>query len=439
MSWLDFFQTPTSSCTIHFGRGIHAEISPNEEELFNKSYEAFEKKEIVLAYEYFFLSLLNYTKNKENENIVLEKRDNTLFFTLFQGSAKIEGTVTQENLYAEATIVKSKDASVALKRYILERNYQLTYANYFSDATYIKIKLYQDNITLSPQKIFFPLRELALNADFDKEHIKSEFPTIPLQEISHLKKIKQEELQTKYSYLQKWIKELEEKILTLPSNDNSGMQSFLYLNLLFKIDYLLVPKYKIYQELSKKLQEYFSNELSTLEAKNEELRKYLSSLQELSFEAFSQNFYTAKYTFNPIEKSSYEDVINFIEESLNKLRWYKHNRYPQVIPTIYNYIAFHSLYNFGMNSVLKELFHTLVTILNSSFFDALQCTHNFYDIENDKLQKKAIISHLKNIEERGIQKYKSLIIASEELNFDSLESFSYSYYNMLKNINFEEI
>ena len=44
MNWLDFFQTAKSTCDINFGRGINASINPEEEELFYKSYEAFEKK-----------------------------------------------------------------------------------------------------------------------------------------------------------------------------------------------------------------------------------------------------------------------------------------------------------------------------------------------------------------------------------------------------------
>jgi hypothetical protein len=438
MSWLDFFQTTESTCNIHFGRGIHAQISPQEEELFNNSYEAFEKKEILDAYEYFFTSLINFTQNTPNDNITIKRQEKSLEFTLYQGAAKINGTITKERLYAEATIVKSADASVALKRYILERNYQLTYANYFSDAEFIKIKLYQDNITLSPQKIFFPLRELALNADFDKEHIKSEFTEIALEDISHLNATAQSELEIKYSFLQQWIQELEAKVLTLPSNDNSGMQSFLYLNLLFKIDYLLVPKFKIYQRLSKKVQEYFSNEHSTIEAKNEELRKYLLKLKAMAFEEFCENFYKAKYTFNPIEKSPYDDVVSFINESLSKVRWYKNNRYPQVIPTIYSYIAFHSLYNYGMNSVLKELFHMLVNIQNTAFIEALGCPV-FYDTKTETLNKKAITAKLKTISQEAQKKYKSLSIFSEELNFNSLNEFSNSYYAMLKNLDFEEL
>jgi len=438
MSWLDFFQTTQSTCHIHFGRGINANISPDEEELFNNSYEAFENKNILDAYEYFFKSLINYTDSSPNNNITLQREDDTLQFCIYQGSAKIIGTIDEKTLKAESTMIKNEDASVALKRYILERNYQLTYSNYYSDKHHIKLKLYLDNITLSPQKIFFPLRELALNADFDKEHIKSEFVKAKLQDIDHLTPINDKELNIKYKALHKWIDESQEKVLTLPSNDNAGMQAFLYLNLLFKIDYLLVPKYNIYHKLSKKVQDYFSDENPTIESKNEELKRYALTLREMSFEDFSSNFYTAKYTFNPTEKSSFDEIVKFINESILKIKWYKNNRYSQIIPVIYKYMAFYILYNYGLNSAQKDIIHTLVEVQNSSYFNELGCS-NLYDEDKKVFAKKEIISKLQDIADTHRGRYKNLYIETENLNFNSLNEFSYSFYNILKDLDFEEM
>lgn len=436
MSWLNFFQT-TQTQHHTFGRGINATIASDEEELFIKSYEAFELNDILNAYEYFFKSLINYDGETSNENITYEKSDEKLDFCIYQGSVRVTGTITQEHLYAEAIIVKKEDANVALKRYILERNYQLTYAYYFSDEEYIKIKLYHDNKTMSPQKIFFPLREIALNADFDKEHIKHEFEAIELQDVSHIKPLEEKELKVKYNFLQKWIEEVETKVLTLPSNDNASMQAFLYLNLLFKIDYLLVPKYAIYQKLSKVILEYFSQEQTTIEAKNEELQRYAQKLKNTSFEDFAKNFYDAKYTFNPTEKSSFEDVINFINESLVKIRWYKNNRYAQVIPTIYRYIAFYILYNYGLAPVVKELLHLLVEIQNVSYFQALEYKA-LYDEKNQTFSKRTITARIDEIIENHASKYKDLVTFSNELNFHSMNEFSNSFYQQLQTLNLEE-
>ncbi len=438
MNWLNFFYNKTTQQQHPFGRGINASISPNEEELFNKSYEAFEKQDILEAYEYFFKSLENFSDDSSNHNIIIDKTNDRLNFEIYQGSAKITGFITQEHLYAEAIIIKKEDALVAIKRYILERNYQLTYAYYFSDENYIKLKLYHDNITVSPQKIFFPLREIALNADFDKEYLKSEFSSITLQDTGHLVKLNDDELKIKYDFLHRWIDELETKISTLPTNDNAGMQAFLYLNILFKIDYLLIPKCEIYQKISKKIQIYFSDENTTTESKNEELKKYIAILKEINFENFSTKFYNAKYTFNPMEKTSLEEISIFISESLMKIRWYKINRYNQIIPNIYKYISFYILYNYGLNPVIKALVHTLVEIQNPSFFIALDYTP-LYDEEKKTFAKKAIISKIEDAITPHQNQYKSLESFGDELNFSSMNELSNSFLLQLKHLDFEEI
>ncbi|WP_294966364.1 hypothetical protein [Sulfurimonas sp.] len=438
MNWLNFFDTKITQLRHPFGRGINATIAPDEEELFNKSYEAFEKHEVLEAYEYFFKSLENYSADTPNQNIITKKEDDKLEFEIFQGSARIVGTVTQESLYAEAIMIKTADAEVALKRYILERNYQLTYAYYFSDEEYVKLKLYHDNASVSPQKIFFPLREISLNADFDKEHIKTEFPDITLQDTGHLVKLDNEELKIKYDFLHKWIDELDAKILTLPTNDNAGMQAFLYLHVLFKVDYLLVPKCEIYQKISKKIQHYFADESNPTEFKNEELKKYIAKLRDMSFEDFSTKFYSSKYTFNPMEKTSHEEMSNFISESLIKIRWYKNNRYTQIIPTMYKYISFYILYNYGLNPVTKALIHTLVEIQNPAFFKALDYIP-LYDEEKEVFVKKAIVSKVEDAITPHLSQYKELEPFGDELNFSSLNDLSNSYLLQLKHLNFEEI
>lgn len=437
MNWLNFFQTK-HDLKHTFGRGINANISEDEEKLFTEAYEAFEKGEILNAYELFFKSLINFNDDNSNENIKYQRDVDKIEFIIYQGSAKVTGSITNEHLYAQVIITKKKNANVALKRYILERNYQFTYACYFSDDEYIMLKLYHDNITMSPQKVFYPLRELSLNADFDKEHIKNEFPDIILEDMDHIEKMDEDELTIKYNFLHKWIDELDNKVLTLPSNDNASMQAFLYLNLLFKIDYLLVPKCKIYQKMSKTVVEYFSQENLPIESKNEELKRYVESLKEINFEEFSQNFYSAKYTFNPTEKTSYEEVINFISESLAKIRWYKNNRYPQVIPTIYRYIAFYTLYNYGLYPVLRELVHTLVEIQNPDFFQALDYSP-LYNKEEQTFSKRAIISRIDDIIAPHQEQFKSLESFSHELNFSSMNEFSNSFYLNLQNLNFEDI
>lgn len=436
MGWLNFFE-PKIEPKHSFGRGINAKPHEEEERFFNMSYDAFEKKDILTAYEYFFYTLQNYTGGTANQNLIIKKEDKKLCFEIFQGCARILGEIDEKRLYAEALITKKSSASVALKRLLLERNYQFTYCSYFSDEEHIKLKLSLDNITMTPQKIFYPLREIALNSDYDKEYAKSEFPEIELEDIRHVKMPQESELRFKYDFMHKWIDTTDTKIATLPSNDNEAMQSFILLCLIFKIDYLLVPRYSIFQKSSKKVQEYFSDENLTVESKNEELREYIGELEKMGFDEFSKNFYEAKYTFNPTEKSSHEEIELFINESLAKVRWYKNNRYYQVIPTMYEYIALYTLYNYSLHPLTRALLHTFVEVCNPDYFASLGY-ETLYDEKTSSFLRRAIVSRMDELVAQYQKKHKLLKPFGEKLNFTSFNEFGNSFYLQLKNLNFEE-
>ncbi len=164
----------------------------------------------------------------------------------------------------------------------------------------------------------------------------------------------------------------------------------------------------------------------------------MDKLKDMSFEDYSKKFYSAKYTFNPMEKSAQEDIANFISESLLKIRWYKNNRYNQIIPTIYNYISFYINYNYGLNPVVKSLMHILVEIQNSSFFKALDYDP-LYDEESKSFAKKTIIAKIDEAILPAQSQYKSLKSFGDELNFSSMNELSNSFLLQLKHLNFEEI
>ena len=91
MFWFNFFDNKTTQLKHPFGRGINATISPDEENLFNKSQEAFEAKNPLDAYEYFFKSLENFTDDISNENIVTSREIISFFLKYIKGVQKLLG------------------------------------------------------------------------------------------------------------------------------------------------------------------------------------------------------------------------------------------------------------------------------------------------------------------------------------------------------------
>jgi hypothetical protein len=122
---LFFPKTPQK--TPHYGRGIHALPNPKEHELFDLCAIAFRANTILSGYRYF-LESIQHADN--HDHLTINVHDDSITFTLYQGSAILHGLVTPEHLNVTAQIAKASQLHVAMKRRFLERNFQLTYCHF---------------------------------------------------------------------------------------------------------------------------------------------------------------------------------------------------------------------------------------------------------------------------------------------------------------------
>ncbi len=390
------------------------------------------------AYSNFLNSLENFNGEESTGNIKVEHDENTLHFELIQGITRIIGTVTKETIDAYCLITKADSLHVAVKRRLLERNYEMTYSRFHVKDGQAVLKIHLDNKTMTPQKVFFPLRELALNADYEKEFIASEFDKNSLLDMEHVTPLDDEEKELKFRFMKSWIEECDEGIKRLPSNDNTGMIAFTSLTLLLQIDYLLVPKLQVGRKITERIADYFNNDEKLIETKNADLLNYIATLAAMEYETFAPQLYTTPMTFSPMERTTHEEVSLFIEETLNKIRWYKNNRYHHIIPTIYRYIALHLLYNYGLHPSLQALLHLVVEVQHTTFFNALGYDVLYHE-EQQKFEKRQITARIEEALEPYQKQYKELNAFGNELDYSSPESFNHSFYTQIKHLNYTEI
>lgn len=421
---------------ILYGRGVHALPNPDEHLLFEQSAQAFIQKNPIEGYRYFFESI-THRPFDNTTHLQWHLEENTLRFELKQGSAIIHGTITPDTFKAYAKIVIADNLHVALKRRFLERNFQLTYCRYCEIDGIILLRIALDNETMTPQKIFFPLRELSLNADFEKEFIASEFDEKNLLEYDHLIPLEEDVLQRRFQMMKIWIKATKASLIGLLSNDNSGMASFSYLALLLQIDYLLVPHKKMAKDINEKINSYFLEDDKLTEDKNADLEIYLAELEEMKFEQFALQFYNAPYTFSPYDQAMHDEIASFIDESLAKVRWYKNNHAAYVIGAIYHYIALYILYNYGLHPSLRALLHLHVEVYVAPFFD-IEEGHSLYDASTGIFQKESIATKIENAISPYQERFKGLKNFADQLNYSDLHHFSHSFYIQLKNLDYQE-
>ncbi len=419
----------------HYGRGVHSLPNPDEHELFEKASEAFIQDDRLKGYDYFLSSLTHVGDAKHLTYTVYEDK---ITFELLQGCAVIRGTVTKDALNATAAVAKTSDLHVAIKRRFLERNFQLTYARFCDKEGILTLKLHLDNATITPHKIFFPLREIALNADFEKEMLLGEFKDIELLESDHIRYVDHEQCIRLHGWMLKWIDQTKKSLQGLLSNDNTGMVSFSYLALLLQIDYLLIPRKKMAKDIAEKVGGYFMDDEKLTEDKNADLQSYLAELETMSIEEFSTQMYRGNYTFSPFDQAMHEEIVSFIEESLAKVKWYKSNHSSYVIGAIYKYIALYILYNYGLHPTLRILMHLHVQVYVSDFFEDMG-EARLYTPATNRFDKTRIHENIESAIIPYQKRYKGLQNFSHLLNYTDLDSFSQSFYLQIKNLDFSEV
>lgn len=442
MNWIEWvkhwWHGNIASRPIPYGRGPHALPNPDEKELFERSADALLSGKVIDGFELLLMSLVRKESSEKTPHLSIQKTEKTLVFTLHQGYALIHGNVTETSFEAHADIGISDQLHVALKRRFLERDFQLTYCRFRSSEGIVRLSIKLDNATITPQKIFYPLREIALNADFEKEFIAGEFDESALLDTQHLTALSPSEIDSNYTYMQQWIQETKQSLIGLQSNDNTGMVSFSYLTLLLQIDYLLLPHKKIAKNIGEKINGYFADDEKLTEDKNADLEQYLDELETIDPKVFATQFYHGVYTFSPFDQAMHEEIASFIDESLTKVRWYKNNRSNYVISVIYRYISLYLLYNYGLHPSLRSLLHLHVEIYLGDFFQSKQ-QPVLYNPTTKTFDKTKITARIADAIIPYQNRYKGLQNFAAHLNYHDLEHFSQSFYLQIKNLDYTEV
>lgn len=437
LSLFSFFKTqvPLHS-DYRFGRFISYKKTAQQHEQYQESKKAFTEQRYIDGYEHYFNYLRFFYSDEDSGNISYRKDENSLEFTLIQGSAIIKGDITHRRLSAHANIAHTIKDNIAVMRRLLEKNYMYTYTTFFLEKETLKAKIYFDNISLSPQKIFFPLRELALNADKEKELLLDEFNDLDAVELDHIEAMDNHLKETKVRFFREWIDKTQQKVSLLPTQEQSGAIAFVWLTLLLRIDYYVTPRGKLGFDIYEAVQEYYLDDNKLIEEKNDALQKVVEKFKDLDSQKLSKSLYSVKQTFDIFNTNSLDEIRAFVDETLGKVIWYKEHRYEEIIMSIYEYMGLYMLFNFGMNDCLRELVQLNVRLHNTDFNSALGLKSLY---KNEQIDRSSLIKNIHTILESYSKRYPHLHDFSPTLNFESDEKFHHSYYNALKNLNFSEL
>ena len=416
---------------IRFGRYSDIYKKPERYEAWDKSLAYYENRKYLAAYREFF----KYLGDDEINNTATQEENDTLYFTCYQGSKKITGEADNVRIKAEAKIADARTLSdVAFFRELLERNFELEYCRFALDP--------QKNLTIifdtsvlngSPYKLYYALREMALQADKQDDLLLERYSDLLPVNTGHTEKLPLGEKETKYAFARQEITQTLAKIKELQPElqDYPGGIAYLLLSLCYRLDYLLTPQGAVTDTLERIHRTWFAADKATTEEKNARIIKEFKDLLDRSKTAWQSEFYRIISTFGIVPAFGHERLVNIIEAELPVLDWYAEHGFPDVALAIGDYIVGHSLFSFALPKNDRDLFHLYYRIRQHNFFVDLGFMQSF-KTKGNKLSPREITRAVKRIFKENAQDYLSGSPETSLLKFGNEVDFVRSYLNMMR-------
>jgi hypothetical protein len=437
MGFFDYFFSKKNSISlprIQFGRFSDAYKDKDKYDAWDLALEQYENQEYLESYKSFF----NYLSDESAENVSYEVHGDNLHFTFYQGSKKIEGVAGKTTITAEAKIAKTEKLHIGFLRRLLEENYQMRYSRYALDDNNNITAIFTSHIIDgSPYKLYYGLKELATYADKKDDILISEFETLKPINNGHIRHIDDNEKTIKYEFKNNQI------IKSFSIIDNSklnidhypGAESYVYLSLIYKLDYLLKPEGNTMEIIDNIHNLYFQNKEKKPDQKNRIIKKEIKQIKQISYKDFGHEIYDVKSTFGITQPSGLQRIQEFIDSEIKNMDWYYHNDHIDFALSIPTYIVGYSLFNYSMPSPMRDLFNLYYQIVEYEFFEAIGIDGKYQSIKG--LNISGIKKEIKSIASTHSEEYPNMKIDLKQIRFNDMCAFCRTYLVMIKNLNFQ--
>lgn len=402
--------------SITFGRFTDAFKPKAKIDKWNECDKLYNDKNYLQSYSTFF----EYLKSDESDTVFYTLDEGMLKFQIIQGSKEIRGFSDGNNISAMTVIAGYEKPNVAAFRRLMEMNYSLYYTRFAIKDNKIVIKFNSSVLDCSPNKLYYGLKELATRADKQDDILLAEFKSL-INVDTRTEEYAPEEITILIKYYRKWISETLQKVSTLNREKMSGGISYMYLSLLYRIDYLLLPQGTILNEMERMSWVYFNDQNAQVPQKITDLEDDFKKLLEYDDEKVKSNFYKTKATFgisHPTNKQGVDDVIN---QNIANIKWYQENNEPDIALCILEYIAGYSLFTYGLNVSIRKLLGVLMQIINNDFVTEINGDNKF--TVNSIPNKELIVKEFGDIMAIDNPEYPELVMDFEKIKFDTKLNF----------------
>jgi hypothetical protein len=418
---------------INFGRYSDNNKTVEKVDRWTDADNLYKEKKYQESIDAFF----DYLGDDAEKNVMLNRNGTDFTFQIYQGSKIVRGTGNAEHMQAEVSLAKMPQPSVPVMRRLLEQNFSLYYSRYSLDGERLCMRFDSDIDTANPNKLYYALKELATKADKQDDLLVQDFSSLQTLDTEHIAGIPEQEKETKFAFMQKWISETLQYIQILDAEKFSGGIAYLLLTLSFKIDYLICPEGALQAELEKIPILYFTKDEKPAVEKNNAMTEAFQKLQAKPKEEFLKNLFRNKSSFAIVAPQTQKTIADAIVGANNNMIWYRDNNYPLIAQQICEYGISYCQYSYSLPKPLSELFQLFMQTNYPDYFTSLGFREEYYDGSKNKFNTESIIETINSIQTNWKKKYPKLDFKTANLKFDNMVNFNYTYTNELGTLNFD--
>jgi hypothetical protein len=413
---------------VKFGRYTDRNKTKKQIDFWNQAVEAFKKKTYVDSFEAF----LNYLRDEAIDNVKVNRTGDEINFELIQGSKVVRGKANATEIWAESPIIQMETPSIPVMRKLMAINYTLLYSKFAMKDNVLVMKFSSHALDASPNKLYAALKELAKKADQQDDLLATEFSSLKQIDTDQIIPLTEAEQEIKYNALMDWIEETKNEIskLNAGSIDMSGGIAFMLLNLSYKIDYLICPQGSLTDSLEKIQQMFFAKDnLSTAE-KNKNILAEFDKIATWPKEKIMAGLYDVKCTFAIANPAEHKPVMDMMFDERNKVGWYRDNKYPQIVESVYSYMISYAFFNYGMYYPVSDLLNLGMHVMNHEYYEKFGAKPSLVDSQR-VLNATTIKSEINRIITRSRVDFPHIQADTTTLVFTSVTDFIDSLILML--------
>jgi hypothetical protein len=149
--------------------------------------------------------------------------------------------------------------------------------------------------------------------------------------------------------------------------------------------------------------------------------------------------FRSKFTFSVAAPQPHKVTADTIYASNQNMLWYKDNQLPHIAQQISEYGLGYCQYNYSLPAPVTELYHILMRVRYSDFFDALGYRDQLYQTEAQQFNQPFIELAINSVIQKWKNKYPQLAFPVEQLRYENLMLFTHSFTAAVESLNTESI